>query len=144
MIGFVEGNGTTTEIQNYIFIDNLFEVEPGLLYYRLKQVDFDGSFEYSDAVEVEVTIINEFKLLQNYPNPFNPTTKIEYQIPKLSFVTIKVYDVLGNEIATLVNNEKQAGSYEISWYSENLPSGVYFYRLQAGNFIDTKKMILLK
>jgi photosystem II stability/assembly factor-like uncharacterized protein len=83
-------------------------------------------------------------LEQNFPNPFNPTTKIKYQIPELSFVTIKVYDVLGNKIATLVNEEKTAGTYEITWYAENLPSGVYFYRLQAGDFVETKKMVFLK
>ncbi len=85
-----------------------------------------------------------FELKQNYPNPFNPTTKIKYQLPDAGFVTLKVYDVLGNEIATLVNEEKQTGTYEITWYAENLPSGIYFYRLQAGSFILTKKMVLMK
>jgi hypothetical protein len=86
----------------------------------------------------------QYVLNQNYPNPFNPVTTIKYQIPELSFVTIKVYDVLGNEIETLVNEEKQTGTYEITWYAESLPSGVYFYRLQAGNFVETKKMVLMK
>jgi photosystem II stability/assembly factor-like uncharacterized protein len=83
-------------------------------------------------------------LKQNYPNPFNPTTKINYQIPELSFVTLKVYDVLGNEIATLVSEEKPAGSYEVEFSAMGLPSGIYFYKLQAGSFIETKKMVLLK
>jgi len=87
---------------------------------------------------------DEFKLNQNYPNPFNPTTTIKYQIPELSFVTLKVYDVLGNEIETLVNEEKPAGSYEVTWYAEGLPSGVFFYQLRAGEFVQTKKMLLLK
>jgi len=89
-------------------------------------------------------IFKEFELKQNYPNPFNPITTVKYQIPKLSFVTLKIYGVLGNEIATLVNEEKPAGTYEITWYAENLPNGVYFCKLKTGTFVDTKKMILLK
>ena len=82
--------------------------------------------------------------MQNFPNPFNPITTIKYQIPKLSFVTLKVYDVLGKEIAILVNEEKSAGEYEIEFDGNNLTSGIYFYRLQAGNFVETKKMVILK
>jgi len=89
-------------------------------------------------------IVSDYELEQNYPNPFNPSTKIRYDISKTTFTTLKVYDVLGNEIETLVNEEKQAGTYEIPWYAENLPSGVYFYRLQAGSFVETKKMVLLR
>ena len=85
-----------------------------------------------------------YSLLNNYPNPFNPATIIKYQIPKLSFVTLKVYDVLGSEIATLVNEEKPAGSYEVEFNAASLPSGIYFYRLQAGSFVETKKMVLMK
>jgi hypothetical protein len=86
----------------------------------------------------------EFLLSQNYPNPFNPSTKIKYSIPQSSNVVIKVFDILGNEIETLVNKEQSTGTYEITWYAANLPNGIYFYKLQAGNFIETKKMILLK
>jgi len=85
-----------------------------------------------------------FLLSQNYPNPFNPTTKISYQIPERSFITIKVYDVLGSEVATLVNGEKPAGSYEVEFDAESLPSSIYFYQLQAGSFVETKKMVLMK
>ena len=85
-----------------------------------------------------------FSLRQNYPNPFNPSTKIKYSVPQTSKVVIKVFDVLGNEIETLNNEEKPAGTYEITWYAENLPSGVYFYQLKAGNYVETKKMVLLK
>ena len=85
-----------------------------------------------------------FSLLQNYPNPFNPSTTISFEIPEGSFVTIKVYDILGNEIATLVNEEKPLGSYEAEFNANNLPSGIYFYTLSTGNFLSTKKMILLK
>ncbi|MBT8379679.1 MAG: T9SS type A sorting domain-containing protein [Ignavibacteria bacterium] len=87
---------------------------------------------------------NTFRLEQNYPNPFNPNTKIKYTIPSESFVQLKVYDVLGNEVATLVNEEKPAGNYVINFSAEKNPSGVYFYALNAGDFIQTKKMLLLK
>ena len=90
------------------------------------------------------TIPVEFKLEQNYPNPFNPSTKIQYSLPHSSNVVIKVFDILGNEIETLVNEEKQTGTYDITWYAENLPSGIYFYQLKADNYVETKKMILLR
>jgi len=83
-------------------------------------------------------------LSNNYPNPFNPSTKINYQIPELSFVTLRVYDVLGNEIAALVKGEKPAGSYEVEFNASSIPSGIYFYKLQAGSFVETKKMVLMK
>ena len=89
-------------------------------------------------------IPKEFLLSQNYPNPFNPNTKIKYSVPNTSNVIIKVFDILGNEIETLANEKKPAGTYELTWYAENLPSGVYFYQIKAGDFIQTKKMILLK
>jgi photosystem II stability/assembly factor-like uncharacterized protein len=89
-------------------------------------------------------IPDRFSFEQNYPNPFNPSTVIKYSIPKASLVSMKVYDILGNDIATLVNENKPAGTYELTWNASNLPSGIYFYRIQAGSFIDTKKMILLK
>jgi len=92
----------------------------------------------------ELVIPNEFVMNQNYPNPFNPNTTIDYQIPELSFVTLKVYDVLGNEVATLVNGEKPIGNYEVNFNAIGLPSGIYFYKLNAGDFVETKKMILLK
>jgi len=85
-----------------------------------------------------------FSLEQNYPNPFNPSTKIKYSIPQISQVQIKIFDVLGNEIEILVNEEKPSGTYDITWYAEQLPSGVYFYRIAAGSFVETKKMILMK
>jgi Secretion system C-terminal sorting domain len=85
-----------------------------------------------------------FELFQNYPNPFNPTTMIRYSIPQSSFVNLKVYDILGREVATLVNEEKQPGQYEIEFNAYQLFSGIYFYRLHAGSFIQAKKMILLK
>jgi hypothetical protein len=95
-------------------------------------------------VEDYINLPTLANLYQNYPNPFNPSTKINYSVPQTSNVVIKVFDILGNEIETLVNEEKAIGTYEINWYAENLPSGIYFYRLQAGSFIETKKMILMK
>ncbi|MGB5847988.1 MAG: T9SS type A sorting domain-containing protein [Ignavibacteriaceae bacterium] len=100
--------------------------------------------EIISSVQSSSELPEYFILEQNYPNPFNPTTKIRYSVPKSSNVVIKVFDILGNEIETLVNEEKVTGTYELTWYASNLPSGVYFYHLNAGEFINTKKMILLK
>jgi CubicO group peptidase (beta-lactamase class C family) len=96
------------------------------------------------SVEDEISLPISYRLSQNYPNPFNPTTIIKYSIPKLSFVTIKIYDVLGSEVAALVNEEIPVGTYEINWNAVNLSSGVYFYQLKAGSYVETKKMLLLK
>jgi hypothetical protein len=90
------------------------------------------------------SVLSDYVLFNNYPNPFNPSTKVKYQIPKISFVTIKVYDVLGNEVENLVNEEKPVGTYEVEWSGSGLPSGVYFYQLRAGEFVETKKMVLIK
>jgi hypothetical protein len=91
-----------------------------------------------------ITIPGNYNLQQNFPNPFNPSTKILYSVPQSSTVQIKVFDVIGNEIETLVNEEKPVGTYELTWYAEGLPSGIYFYQLRAGNFVETKKMVLMK
>jgi hypothetical protein len=141
-IGFVEGNGTTTEINYYSFIDE--EVSAGKYFYRLKQIDFDGTFEYSDIIEVEVNIPTEFSLLQNYPNPFNPSTKIDYSIPSDGFVSLTIYNTIGQEVSTLVSEQQTAGNYSIGFSGEKLPSGLYFYSLRSGDFSETKKMLLLK
>ena len=141
-IGFVRGFGTTTEPESYSFTDA--NVLSGKYTYRLKQIDFDGSYEYSPRVEVEVTAPFEFVLEQNFPNPFNPATTIRYSLPKTSKVQIKIFDVLGSEIGTLINEEKPAGTYELTWKAADLPSGVYFYQIKAGEFTGTKKMILLR
>jgi choice-of-anchor B domain-containing protein len=141
-IGFVEGNGTTTELHEYSYLDK--NIETGTYYYRLKQLDYDGSTSFSDEVMVEVTTPLGFALDQNYPNPFNPSTRIKYQIDKNSFVTLKVYDILGNEIADLVNEEKTAGNYEINFSADNLPSGTYIARLTGTGLTETIKMSLIK
>jgi hypothetical protein len=106
-----------------------------------------GADEYFLMTSIENTSkLNpqNFRLMQNYPNPFNPLTTIYYSIPKLTFVTLKIYDVLGKEVATLVNKEKPLGSYKLEFDATELPSGIYFYRLQAGSFVETKKMVLMK
>lgn len=141
-MAFVEGHGTTQQVQAYTYSDK--NVESGKYSYRLKQVDLNGSFKYSNLVEVDVKVPNKFELSQNYPNPFNPTTTISYEIAKETIVSLKVYDVIGNEIATLVNETKPAGSYQVVFDAANLSNGVYFYKIQAGNFTATKKLILMK
>ena len=147
-IGSIHGHGTTSEKQSYSFKDE--NLSSGKYLYRLKQIDYDGSFEYSNTIEVEITAPLEFSLEQNYPNPFNPTTKISYSIPVNSFVQLKIYDLLGGEVAILVNEEKQAGVYEVEFNAQQimnnkqLTSGIYFYQLRSGFFIQTKKLVLVK
>lgn len=141
-IGFSDGKGTTTEIQHYSFIDK--NLDAGGYSYRLKQVDFDGTFAYSPQVEVEISIPLEYALAQNYPNPFNPSTIISYSIPEAGFVNLKLYDVLGNEIKSLVNAQQEAGKYELIFDASGLASGVYYYRIQSGEFTSTKKLMLMK
>jgi hypothetical protein len=143
-VGFVPGKGSSTEISYYSFSD-----QPGLngvhyIYYRLKQVDFDGTFSYSNVVNISYDVPAEFVLNQNYPNPFNPTTKITYFVPKESFISIKVYDFLGREVKTLANENQTTGSYDVVFDASNLPSGTYFCTMIAGSFSDIKKMIILK
>jgi len=143
-IGFVEGHGTTTEIQSYQFIDNIIDIQATSLSYRLKQIDYDGSYEYSDVVEVKNLAPTDFALHQNYPNPFNPVTTISYSLPVKSQVGLVVYNTLGESVTQLVNEEKEPGRYEVEFDATELTSGIYFYRLQAGNFVVTKKMVLMK
>jgi hypothetical protein len=143
-IGFVTGFGTTTEPRSYSYNDAYLNA--GSYVYRLKQVDYDGSFEYSDIVEVVTNSPVEYTLDQNYPNPFNPATKIRFTISELRFAILKVYDVLGNEIAILVNEELPAGEYEVEFDASlyNLSSGFYFVRMEAGSFTTTRKITLMK
>lgn len=160
-VGFVEGKGTSIETNNYSFVDK--NINAAKYIYRLKQIDFDGSFSYSKEIEVDVTLPERFMLYQNYPNPFNPVTTIRFAIPtspqtpllskergRGEVVTLKVYDMLGREVAVLVNEEKQPGTYEVKWDATGFSSGIYFYRLfvesvgKAGSFIEASKMILTK
>ena len=147
VIGFVPGFGTTTEPKSYSFIDE--NVSAGSYQYRLKQIDFDGTFEYSNTVDVEITSPTEFSLEQNYPNPFNPSTAISFSIPERSFVTLKVYDILGREVAELINEELETGRFEKTFEANNLASGVYIYRITSMNegrifFNESKQMLLIK
>lgn len=141
-VGFASGHGTTSEQQNYIFADK--NLDNGNYYYRLKQVDYNGSYEYSDVVEVEWRAFNSYLLEQNFPNPFNPTTTIGFGLQNKSNVKITILNAIGEEVAIVLNEEREAGYDQLEFNANNLPSGVYFYRLQAGSFIETKKMLLLK
>lgn len=141
-IGFVAGSGTTTEFRTYSFIDE--NVKSGIYSYRLKQIDFNGTFEYSNIIEIEVSSPTQYSLEQNYPNPFNPTTTISYSLKNKELVSLKVFDILGKEVLTLVNETMDAGTYQYKLDASVLASGIYFYTLKAGEFISTKKMILLK
>lgn len=149
IVGFVKGFGTTTEPKSYFFVDE--GVLSGKFKYRLKQIDFDGSYVYSDIIDVNVNSISDYLLEQNFPNPFNPATEIRYYIPLMNLnqdiplkVKLAVFDVLGNEIAVLVDEEKSAGSYKVTYNAFGLPSGVYFYQLRIGDFMSSKKMTILK
>jgi hypothetical protein len=141
-IGFVNGAGTTTEPQNYTYTDQT--VETGKYFYRLKQLDFDGRYEYSDEVEVDVNGPLTFNLEQNYPNPFNPSTSINYSVPEAGNIRLSVYNTVGEAVAVLVDGFSQSGIFEVSFDASNLPSGVYLYKLQSANSVQTKKMMLLK
>jgi hypothetical protein len=146
VIGFKQGFGTTTEARSYSFIDDISLISSDAVSYRLKQIDFDGRYEYSNEILVDNIVPTQFSVAQNYPNPFNPVTSIKYQLPAEKFVTLKVYNSLGEEVRTLVNNMVNAGSHEISFSADGLSSGVYFYILRAGQdeFVQTMKMILMK
>ncbi|MCU0344697.1 MAG: T9SS type A sorting domain-containing protein, partial [Ignavibacterium sp.] len=145
IIGFLEGKGTTSEIQNYSYYDNLFGVNSEKIFYRLKQIDFNGQFNYSSELEIEIDFQpDEFNLYQNYPNPFNPGTVIKYSIPKLNLVSLIIYNSLGQQVRILVDEIKIPGYYQVEFDATDLPSGVYFYSLLSGEYSATKKMILLK
>jgi hypothetical protein len=144
LIGFVEGNGTTTELHSYSFSDDISSINASSLRYRLKQIDFNGVFEYSDEILVDNLAPADYVLEQNYPNPFNPSTTIKFGVPEKSNVVLTVYNSLGAEVATLVNEVREAGSYEIQFNANNFSSGIYYYRIASGNFTEIKKMILLK
>jgi hypothetical protein len=143
-VGFVEGKGSSTEINYYSYSDHPDLNGVHQLYYRLKQVDFDGSFSYSDVVNVTYDVPSAFVLNQNFPNPFNPTTRITYFVAKESFVSIKVYDFLGREVKTLVSDFRATGSYDMVFDASELSSGIYFYTMITDNYSSTKKMIILK
>jgi hypothetical protein len=141
-VGYVPGFGTTTEPKSYSFVDS--KVGSGNYTYRLKQVDFDGSFSYSPTIEVEIVAPSSFALEQNYPNPFNPSTTIRFSIPVETEVHLNVYNTLGQEVAEIINSRLKEGYHEIEFDAGTLTSGIYFYRLEAEKFVDVKKMIIIK
>jgi hypothetical protein len=146
-IGYVPGFGTTTEPKSYSFTDQ--SVTSGKYYYRLKQIDFDGSFTYSGVVEAEVSLPIEFSLEQNYPNPFNPATTIEFSLQADAQVKISVYNLVGEKVAEVINKDYTAGNHKIEFNASQLTSGVYLYRIDAVDasgkiYNSVKKMTLLK
>ncbi|MBK9098768.1 MAG: S8 family serine peptidase [bacterium] len=145
-VGFVPGFGTTTERKSYSFSDA--NLSMGSYSYRLKQIDFDGTTEYSNEVFAEVGAPTNFALMQNYPNPFNPSTTIEFSIPETSNISVEIYNVIGELVASLINQSLDAGYHKINFNASNLPSGTYVYQLKAngqnGTFVETKKMLLMK
>ena len=142
IIGFVNGHGTTTEPTTYSFIDK--NIEMRTCSYRLKQIDLNGTSHYSKVIEISLSNPIRFSLEQNYPNPFNPTTKISFTIPEAGVVYLKVYDILGRLVKTLLNKRMSKGRYSFNFNGKNLAGGVYVYTLKINNYFDSKKMTLLK
>jgi hypothetical protein len=142
-IGFVEGHGNSNSPKQYSFVDNDISLS-GEYYYRLKQIDNDGTYEYSDVVSVEVTVPNKFYLSQNYPNPFNPTSRIDFSLPEKQMTSLKVYNLMGELVSELVNEIREPGSYSVIFDATELPSGIYFYTISAGRYFETNKMSLIK
>ncbi len=142
-IAFVPGFGSTTEPKSYRYNDN--SVISGTYYYRLKQIDYDGSFTYSGVVEVNIGLPTEFALEQNHPNPFNPSTVIEFSLPEdVAKVSLTIYDILGQKVTQLVNTSLKAGKYQYQWNAGTVATGMYIYELRTDNFVSVKKMMLLK
>jgi hypothetical protein len=141
-VGFIEGQGNSTERNLYHFEDH--PLDDGTYHYRLRQVDYDGSFEYSNEVEVNIFSVKSFELSQNYPNPFNPTTTISFQLPEASFITLKVFDALGTEVETIAEGKYPAGVHEVVFNAEKLSSGLYLYRIISGSNELTRKMMVVK
>ncbi|MBN1559814.1 VCBS repeat-containing protein, partial [candidate division KSB1 bacterium] len=142
-IGYIPGNGTSSKPHNYTFTDDHLATS-GIYHYRLKQLDTDGTFKYSQEIKVDCSVPTKYDLSQNYPNPFNSSTTMKYSIIKITRVTLKVYNLKGQEIETIIDEQQTAGEKEVKWTPEGLSSGMYLYRLQAGHFSKTRKLILLK
>jgi len=146
-IGFVPGFGTTTEPKNYSFtVEN---IPAGIQYYRIRQIDFDGTETIFNSIEVEGPVPSDFALYQNHPNPFNPSTTISFSLPVDADVTIKLYNMLGQTVSEIVNKDFQAGTHDLEFNANGLSSGAYIYTLEANgingkNFASTKKMLVLR
>jgi len=141
-IGFVEGYGNSNSPKEYSFVDN--NISAGVYSYRLKQIDNDGKFEYSKVIEIDIGTPLDYELNQNYPNPFNPSTTIMFSIPEKGNVKLMVYNILGEEVVTLLDEIKEAGIHTINFNAAELRSGIYFYKLESGDFLMVKKMNLVK
>jgi hypothetical protein len=141
-IGFEEGKGNSTEINHYQFTD--YPMSGATYHYRLKQMDYDGTVHYSNEIEVNFFIVKSFALFQNYPNPFNPSTTISFQLPKATYVTLKVFDAIGTELETIADGNYPAGVHEIIFDASELSSGIYLYRIISGTNESTKKMMVVK
>jgi len=159
VVGFVEGHGNSNSPKYYSFVDNNVTggkpaYRTGRYSYRLKQIDTDGKFEYSKVIEIDVGTPLNYELSQNYPNPFNPSTTIKFSIPEKGNVKLMIYNILGESVATLLNEVKEAGVHTINFSAiggsafggnaYTLPSGIYFYKLESGNFLEVKKMNLVR
>jgi hypothetical protein len=142
IIGFVEGYGNSNSPKDYSFIDQ--NVSDGKYSYRLKQIDTDGQFEYSKVIEADLGSPTKFELSQNYPNPFNPTTTIKYSLPQSGNVKLTVYNLLGEQVAELVNGFIEAGIHTINFSAGNFNSGVYIFKIEANGFVQSRKMTLIK
>ena len=147
--GFVSGHGTTIQPHQYSFVDSMANGET--LTYRLKQINLDGTFEYSDPIQVEMLTAVQvestpttFELFQNHPNPFNPTTTIRYSLPHRSRVRLVVFNAIGEQAAILQNEDQEAGYHEVRFYGTNLPSGVYYCQMEAGAFRKVNKLVLIR
>ena len=140
---FIEGYGNSNSPKQYSYTDKDLFAGGSIFQYRLKQIDTDGQFEYSDVVEVEI-VPNEFELSQNYPNPFNPSTTIRFSLPKQAQLKINIYNMLGEFIETIAEGTYEAGYHKVTFNASNLPSEMYIYRIESNDFVQTKKMMLLK
>lgn len=142
-VGLVGGKGTATEINRYSYLDQ--NLEAGNYFYRLRQIDFSGKFEFSKIINISIGLPQSFNLNQNYPNPFNPNTTISFTLPEKTKAELKIYNILGRQVAELINEVIDAGTYSLNFYAADLPSGVYIYQLSTGSGKEmAKKMIVLK
>lgn len=141
-VTFIQGKGTTAKKSSYSYSDNT--ISKGVFSYRLKQIDLDGAYHYSNVIDVDLKAIMSFALEQNHPNPFNPSTTIRYTIQSQNYVTLKVFDVLGKKVAELVNSVQPTGNYKVEFNTGTLPSGIYYYQLSSGSESITKKMMVIK
>jgi hypothetical protein len=141
-IGSVKAAVLSNSPKQYSFTDR--NLQSGKYQYRLKMIDNDGTFEYSKTIEAEVAVPKNFELSQNFPNPFNPNTVISYSLPSVSNVKLIVYNTLGQTVKVIENGFKNAGTYSVNFHATDLPSGTYFYKIEAGQFSQIKKMILVK